>query len=70
MDDEGVIAKAFAENWILITNDKDLVRKCIESNAHTRALCCYGLKMNGWKVKLVLFDDCLKGMQNNCQISS
>lgn len=27
MDDEGVIAKAFAENWILITNDKDFGEK-------------------------------------------
>lgn len=27
MDDEAVIAKAFAENWILIPNDKDFGEK-------------------------------------------
>lgn len=27
MDDEDVIAKAFAESWILITNDKDFGEK-------------------------------------------
>ncbi len=27
MDDDTVIAKAFAENWILITNDKDFGEK-------------------------------------------
>ncbi|MGB9618472.1 MAG: DUF5615 family PIN-like protein [Desulfomonilaceae bacterium] len=27
MDDDDVIAKAFAENWILITNDKDFGEK-------------------------------------------
>ena len=27
MDDEGIIEKAFAENWILITNDKDFGEK-------------------------------------------
>lgn len=27
MDDHEVIAKAFAENWILITNDKDFGEK-------------------------------------------
>lgn len=27
IDDDAVIAKAFAENWILITNDKDFGEK-------------------------------------------
>ncbi len=27
MDDDDIIAKAFAENWILITNDKDFGEK-------------------------------------------
>lgn len=27
MDDDEVIAKAFAENWILVTNDKDFGQK-------------------------------------------
>ncbi len=49
---------------------KTLVRKCTESNAHIRALCFYALKMKGQQVKLWLFNDCLKGMQNNWQTSS
>ena len=27
MDDDGIIQKAFVENWILITNDKDFGKK-------------------------------------------
>jgi predicted nuclease of predicted toxin-antitoxin system len=31
LDDEAVIEKAMIENWILVTNDKDLAKKFIGS---------------------------------------
>ncbi len=36
-EDDEVIRKAYAENWILITNDKDFGEKVTGSDAHIAA---------------------------------
>ena len=47
IDDEEIIQKAFTENWILITNDKDLGIKFSATKNCTKALSCFGLIMSG-----------------------
>src|SRR5687767_2878931 len=47
MDDVSVLAKAAAEQRVLITNDKDLESGCSASAARTAASCCFGSRTNG-----------------------
>lgn len=44
MDDEGIIAKAFDENWILITNDKDFGEKVYREHRSHRGVVFLRLK--------------------------
>jgi len=39
VDDKTLLQKAFAENWILITNDKTLGKRFIASDIPIEALC-------------------------------
>lgn len=39
IDDESIVGKAFAENWILITNDKGFGDR---NSSHTKALSFFG----------------------------
>ena len=43
-EDDTLIQKAHDENWILITNDKDLVRRYSGSDAHIEASILCDLK--------------------------
>jgi predicted nuclease of predicted toxin-antitoxin system len=46
MEDDEVIAKAFAGNWILITNDKDFGEKIYRERRPHKGVCSCALKMN------------------------
>ena len=41
-DDDTIIQKAFAENWILVTNDKGSARKFFTSESHTAVSSFFG----------------------------
>jgi predicted nuclease of predicted toxin-antitoxin system len=41
MNDEDIVVKAFDENWILITNDKDFGEKSTERSDYIEALFSY-----------------------------
>jgi predicted nuclease of predicted toxin-antitoxin system len=47
IDDEEIIQKAFAENWILITYDKDFGDKIFMTKSRIRELFYFGWTMNG-----------------------
>lgn len=51
MDDDEIVRKAFAENRILITNDKDLEKVYRERWPHKGIILCVS-RMNGRKSKL------------------
>lgn len=44
MDDDDVIAKAYSENWILITNDKDFGEKVYREKRPHRGVVLLGLE--------------------------
>ena len=46
MDDDEIIRKAFDENRILITNDKDLEKRCTERDIHIGVSFFYVWAMN------------------------
>ncbi len=60
MEDDEVLQKAHDESWILITNDKDLVRRFIESVARTEASFSCVLKMNVRPTRLKFYGGCSK----------
>jgi predicted nuclease of predicted toxin-antitoxin system len=53
LDDDSLLQKAFVENWILITNDKDFGEKVYESIVLTRESSCFVSKMSGQPIKLL-----------------
>lgn len=65
ISDDALIAKAYAENWILIRMIKTLARRFTENDALIRALYFYDLKMNERRTKSQLCDDCWKDMQGS-----
>lgn len=60
MDDDAVMAKAFAENWLLITNDKDFGEKVYRERRPHNGACFYVLKTNGWPIRSPLSGHCLE----------
>ena len=44
---EDIIQKAFIENWILMTNDKDFGEKVYREKRPHKGIVCYVLKTNG-----------------------
>ena len=55
MEDDLIIQKAFDENWVLITNDKDFGEKVYrERHPHRGAFSCV-LKMNARTARLMRF---------------
>ncbi len=69
MDDDDIIAKAFDENWLLLTSDKDFGEKCIESGAPIGALSFCGWMMNARRTKFVSSISCCNGMRIGCTMS-
>ena len=51
MDDDAVIHKAYAEGWILLTNDKDLAKRCTANDAPTRASFSCAWKMSALQTR-------------------
>jgi predicted nuclease of predicted toxin-antitoxin system len=61
MDDDPIIAKAFAENWILITNDKDFGEKVYREGRPHRGVVFLRLKDERTFVKINVIQRLLAG---------
>lgn len=70
IQDDQVIQKAYNENWILITNDKDLERKYIESGMHIESSFLCDLKMSVLAIRFKSFGGCLKVTATGLKINS
>ena len=53
IDDNDIVQKAFEENWILITNDKDFGDQIYREHKSHTALSCFVWTMNAPKTKLM-----------------
>ena len=70
VEDDQVIQKAYDENWILITNDKILERKYIESDVHIEASFLCDLKMSVQPIRFKSFGGCFKVTPTELKINS
>jgi len=61
MDDDPIIEKAFAENWILITNDKDFGEKVYREGRPHRGVVFLRLKDERTFVKISVIQRLLAG---------
>lgn len=52
IEDDEIIQKAYAENWILITNDKDFSEKVYRERRPHRASFLCALKMSAQPIRL------------------
>ena len=73
MDDDDIILKAFEENWILITNDKDFGEKVYRSRiprnvrlseapSHGQPILLYDIHSRGAVAYLKLAEEILAGL--------
>lgn len=60
MDDEEIIAKAFAENWILITNDKDFGEKVYRERRPHKGMVLLRLEDERAKNKIIALQRLLR----------
>ncbi len=60
MEDVDIIRKAFAENWIVVTNDKGFGEKVTGNDIRTRVSFFYVWMMNGRATRLRWCGDCSK----------
>ena len=60
MEDEDIIRKAFAEDWILVTNDKGFREKVYRERHLQRVSFFYVWTTNGRATRSRRCDDCLK----------
>ena len=58
IEDDEVIQKAYAESWILITNDKGFGEKVYRERRPHRVSSSCGLKMSGLPLRLKFLEDC------------
>jgi predicted nuclease of predicted toxin-antitoxin system len=61
LDDDTIIEKAFIENWILITNDKDFGEKVYREGRHHRGVVFLRLKDERTLVKISVLQQLLAG---------
>ncbi|MBV8884595.1 MAG: DUF5615 family PIN-like protein [Chroococcidiopsidaceae cyanobacterium CP_BM_RX_35] len=60
IDDEVIIQKAFDENWILITNDKDFGEKVYREQYPHRGIILLRLQDERWGSKIKILQDMLE----------
>jgi predicted nuclease of predicted toxin-antitoxin system len=59
LDDDTVIRKAFSENWILVTNDKDFGEKIFRENRPHHGVVLLRLEDERAKMKLMVLEQLL-----------
>jgi predicted nuclease of predicted toxin-antitoxin system len=69
VEDETIIRKAFAESWILITNDKDFGEKVYKERRQHKGVVFLRLEDERAANKIERCADCWKAMQIGCPIT-
>jgi predicted nuclease of predicted toxin-antitoxin system len=64
MNDENIIAKAFQENWILITNDKDFGEKVFKEGYPHRGIVFLRLEDERSKIKIETIRQLIKNYKD------
>jgi predicted nuclease of predicted toxin-antitoxin system len=70
IEDDQVIQKAYDENWILITNDKDFGEKVYRERRTHRGIILCDLKMSVLPIRFKSFDGCLRVTPTDLKINS
>src|SRR5215203_1074565 len=70
IEDDAVIQKAYDENWILITNDKDFGEKVYRERRYTEASFSCDLTTSVQPIRFKSFGGCLNSMPTDSKISS
>jgi predicted nuclease of predicted toxin-antitoxin system len=67
MDDDDIVQKAFFENWILITNDKDFGEKIFRERCHHKGVIFLRLRDERGTNKIASLRRLLKGYSNHLE---